>query len=284
MRLSLRFVPSTRSRTQRCEHSVLRLRSAGLSRKPRERPRLRHRGKPLVLRKLLLALTFAASVSVAVADDTYVQVTTEKTNRIVLRSVGEAQAPADYTLIQFCLTATNEDAKDAHKTLYKRVDVLKNTLDLPEIAPVTSFAVMLHVDPEAFSYSSCNNNYTYMSKITLKLDKIQSVSDRELHTKIANLLDQLTELDVPGSLICVTYGVDHPDDLNDKASELAVRNAKEKAKPLARASGRKLGKITMITDLRESVKSSDPYAITDTSSNNSIVTRKAVIVVEFVLE
>lgn len=207
----------------------------------------------------------------------------EKVNRIALRSVGCAKVKADFSTLYFTLLGENEDAKDAQKILAKRVEVVKNHLKLPSVAAVDTFSTTMVIQPQTFRYSQ-KDGYSYFSKVAIRFWKIHDLPDNVIHEHIVAILDELNDIGITGEAITFTFDVDDPEALATKAYQLAVENAKTRAAPLAEAAGRKLGRISLISDETRSMKSTELYGITDSSSSDSTVDRKVAIYVEFELE
>ncbi|MGH9513356.1 MAG: SIMPL domain-containing protein [Terriglobales bacterium] len=160
-------------------------------------------------------------------------------NTIFVGADGKFEAPPDTAVIQFNISAQEDNSRAAFDRASKDAEQVRQILRSNGIEPKTAEIGFFSLDP-IYDYKNAKRNlvaYRVNSSVTLKLKDF---------LKVAPILQQLADSDITDSQ-SVNYTLENMDDAKARAVEDAYRRARESAAVVARASGRTLGELSYAT-------------------------------------
>jgi len=172
-------------------------------------------------------------------------------NTITVSGTGEVSAVSDIATLSINLSKDGKTTKEAQDLLNVEITKTLKYLSDQKIADKDIKSEYGGLSPK-YSYSSgivcmaypCPTQdpkivgYSAMQSITVKVRAVDSASD--IRTGLANL--GVTDISGP------TFSIDNEDSVKDSARSLAITNAKEKAKVLAKELGVKLGHVVSFSE------------------------------------
>ena len=170
-------------------------------------------------------------------------------NTVYAGADGKFQADPDTAVIQFNISAQQENSRAAYDQASKQTDQIRQILRSNGVDPKTAEFGFLSLQP-VYDYKSPKRKltgYQVTANVTLKLKDF---------SKIAPILQQLADTNVSESQT-LNYILQDNEAAKSKAVEDAYRRARNSAEALARASGRTLGELS--------------YATVDISETTSII-------------
>lgn len=184
------------------------------------------------MKKLFITLIAFFSISLTMADDT----------QLYVRGTGYVSARPDIGLVNFTVTTSNMDASKAQaenaKIATNVINKLKNDFKVEEKNIQTSG---INVGPR-YSYPSGGERKFEGFEVNNSLTvKTKNLSD------LGKLLDAIVKSGV-NNIQNISFDIENKRPMTLKALEQAYADAKEKAETLAKASGKKLGKIKSVNE------------------------------------
>ncbi|HEX7041768.1 MAG TPA: SIMPL domain-containing protein [Patescibacteria group bacterium] len=169
-------------------------------------------------------------------------VTTTKSDLFQVSGTGEVSEAPDSAEVDFGVTKSATTISDAQNQTNTNVDSLLKALKNLGVGDKDIKTTSYNVNPnyDFRSGSQTINGYTVSQSIQLtvkSLDKLNNILDT-LTANGANLINQVS----------FTFSDAKKQQLEDKARQLAVEEAKTKAQSLANASGMHLGRIVNVTE------------------------------------
>jgi uncharacterized protein YggE len=178
----------------------------------------------------------------------------QPTNTITVAGTGEVSAVSDIATLSINLTKDGKTTKEAQDLLNVEITSTLKYLSDQKIADKDIKSEYGGLNPK-YSYSSqgvvcmsfpcppVNNDpkivgYTATQSITVKVRAVDSASD--IRTGLAAI--GVTDISGP------TFSIDNEDSVKDAARSLAITNAKDKAKVLAKELGVKLGHVVSFSE------------------------------------
>ena len=203
----------------------------------------------LVLLSSITLFTVAKFVN-EVKSNKFIGRSSQTVNTISFNGKGEVTAVSDIASLDLTLTKDAVTTKEAQKLLNDSIQKTLTYLKDKKIADKDIKSEYGGLTPK-YSYNQvvcvsypCPQNdpkivgYIATQSITVKIRDVDSASD--IRTGLATL--GITNINGP------TFSIDNQDTLNDQARSLAIKDAKEKAKILAKELGVNLGGIVNFSE------------------------------------
>jgi uncharacterized protein YggE len=160
---------------------------------------------------------------------------TAQPNTVYVGADGKFEASPDTALIQFEISAQEEDSKAAYDRASKAAEQIRRILRSNGIEPKAAEIGYYAVQP-VYDYRSAKQKvvgYRVNANVSLKLKDF---------SKVAPIIQQLSDSDVANQ--SVSYTLEDVDVAKTRAVEDAYRRARELASALARAGGRTVGQLS----------------------------------------
>lgn len=208
----------------------------------------------IVIISLFVLAKFANEAKVFVSGNTV-----ESMNTISVSGEGEVTAVPDIAVLSFSISKEATTTKEAQSLLNESLEKTLNYLKDKSIEDKDVKSEYGGINPK-YSYTSsycytypCTKDskitgYTATQSIEVKIRDIDSAND--IRTGLAEL--GITNISGP------TFSIDKEDELKDQARSLAIKNAQEKAKMLAKDLG---VKIKTVVSFYESNSGSGTYPV-----------------------
>ena len=168
-------------------------------------------------------------------------------NTIFVGADGKFEANLDTALIQFDISAQEENSRTAYDRASKQAEQVRQILRSNGIEPAAAQLGYFSIEP-IYDYKQAKRKlvaYRVDVKVSLKLKDF---------TKIAPIVQQLSDADITDQQ-SITYTLDDIDAAKTKAVEDAYRRARASAEAVARAGGRTLGELSYASvDTNENVR------------------------------
>ena len=168
-------------------------------------------------------------------------------NTIFVGADGKFEANPDTALIQFDISAQEENSRTAYDRASKQAEQVRQILRSNGIEPAAAQLGYFSIEP-IYDYKQAKRKlvaYRVDVKVSLKLKDF---------TKIAPIVQQLSDADITDQQ-SITYALDDIDAAKTKAVEDAYRRARASAEAVARAGGRTIGELTYASvDTNENVR------------------------------
>lgn len=205
--------------------------------------------KNLVIKTLsigipLLMLFFLYTKFVGPIPFTITSVQTTKSNMFQVSGTGKVSEAPDTAQVSFGVTQTAKSVANAQNQTNTAISAITSALAKEGIntkdIKTTNYTVSPNYD---FNGRQAITGYTVTQTIDLKIkpiEKVNTVLDI-LITSGANVVNQ----------VIFTFSDDKRHELENKARELAVKDAKQKAQSLAQAAGIHLGQIIDVTQAND---------------------------------
>ncbi|MGA8490115.1 MAG: SIMPL domain-containing protein [Terriglobales bacterium] len=181
---------------------------------------------------LLVVLLFAAGL--ALGQDR--PAVTAQPNTIFVGADGKFEANPDTALVQFNISAQQDNSRAAYDQASKAAEQVRQILRNNGIEPSAAQLGYFSIEP-VYDYKQAKRKlvaYRVNVSVSLKLKDF---------TKIAPIVQQLSDSDISSDQ-SISYTLDDMDAAKTKAVEDAYRRARASAEALARASGRTLGELS----------------------------------------
>jgi uncharacterized protein YggE len=170
---------------------------------------------------------------------------TVQPNTVFVGADGKFEANPDTALIQFNISAQEENSRAAYDRASKQAEQVRQILRSNGIEPTAAQLGYFSIQP-VYDYKQAKRKlvaYRVDVRVSLKLKDF---------TKVAPIVQQLSDADVTDEQ-SITYTLDDIDAAKTKAVQDAYRRARASAEAIAHSSGRTLGELS--------------YASVDTSEN-----------------
>ena len=157
-------------------------------------------------------------------------------NTLFVGADGKFEANPDTALVQFNISAQDDNSKAAYDRASKAADQVRQILRSNGLEPSAAQLGYYSVEP-VYDYTKAKRKlvgYRVNVNVSLKLKDF---------TKIAPIVQQLSDADVTDQQ-SISYQLDDIDAAKSKAVEDAYRRARASAEALAHAGGRTLGEMT----------------------------------------
>jgi uncharacterized protein YggE len=180
---------------------------------------------------LLVALLFAG---LALAQDH--PTITAQPNSVFVGADGKFEANPDTALVQFNISAQEDNSRAAYDRASKAADQVRQILRSNGLEPTAAQLGYFSIEP-VYDYTKAKRKlvaYRVNVNVSLKLKDF---------TKIAPIVQQLSDGDITDQQ-SISYLLDDMDAAKTKAVEDAYRRARNSAETIARASGRTLGELS----------------------------------------
>jgi uncharacterized protein YggE len=180
---------------------------------------------------LLVALLF---VGLALAQDH--PTITAQPNSVFVGADGKFEANPDTALVQFNISAQEDNSRAAYDRASKAADQVRQILRSNGLEPTAAQLGYFSIEP-VYDYTKAKRKlvaYRVNVNVSLKLKDF---------TKIAPIVQQLSDGDITDQQ-SISYLLDDMDAAKTKAVEDAYRRARNSAETIARASGRTLGELS----------------------------------------
>lgn len=203
---------------------------------------------------MLLALVF--STSLALADET-------KGNVLSLSTKGEAKIQADTAVIEFNISASEEDAVEGQKSFDKKLKLIEKTVAGVD-SSLCSFTLKFGKSsvlpkPTVFRGGGCfpqqappEPGVRFIGQGSIVITKINELTPVKLRKCIAALFDNLQECKEAAETPYLRFEYSDMEELKQTAYTNAVKKAKTRAANLAKAADKSVGKVISITDITPS--------------------------------
>jgi hypothetical protein len=156
-------------------------------------------------------------------------------NTILVGADGKFEANPDTALIQFDISAQEENSRAAYDRASKQAEQVRQILRSNGIEPIAAQLGYFSIEP-IYDYKQSKRKlvaYRVDVKVSLKLKDF---------SKIAPIVQQLSDADITDQQ-SISYTLDDIDAAKTKAVEDAYRRARASAEAVARAGGRALGEL-----------------------------------------
>src|SRR5208337_2090377 len=157
-------------------------------------------------------------------------------NTVFVGADGKFEANPDTALVQFNISAQEDNSKAAYDRASKASEQVRQILRSNGIEPTAAQLGYFSIEP-VYDYKQAKRKlvaYRVDVKVSLKLKDF---------TKIAPIVQQLSDGDITDQQ-SITYTLDDIDAAKTKAVEDAYRRARASAEAVARAGGRTLGELS----------------------------------------
>jgi uncharacterized protein YggE len=161
---------------------------------------------------------------------------TAQPNTVFVGADGKFEANPDTALVQFNISAQEDNSKAAYDRASKAAEQVRQILRSNGIEPTAAQLGYFSIEP-VYDYTKAKRKlvaYRVNVNVSLKLKDF---------TKIAPIVQQLSDADVTDDQ-SITYQLDDIEAAKTKAVEDAYRRARASAEAVARASGRTLGEMS----------------------------------------
>src|SRR5271167_196815 len=161
---------------------------------------------------------------------------TAQPNTVVVGADGKFEANPDTALVQFNISAQEDNSRAAYDRASKAAEQVRQILRSNGLEPTAAQLGYFSIEP-VYDYAKAKRKlvaYRVNVSVSLKLKDF---------TKIAPIVQQLSDSDVTDAQ-SITYQLDDMDAAKTKAVEDAYRRARASAEALAHAAGRSLGELT----------------------------------------
>jgi uncharacterized protein YggE len=161
---------------------------------------------------------------------------TAQPNTIFVGADGKFEANPDTALLQFNISAQENDLRAAYERASKAAEQVRQILRSNGIEPTAAQLGYFSIEP-VYDYKQAKRKlvaYRVNVNVSLKLKDF---------TKIAPIVQQLSDGDITDEQ-SITYTLDNIDAAKTKAVEDAYRRARASAEAVARAGGRTLGELS----------------------------------------
>jgi uncharacterized protein YggE len=200
-----------------------------------------------------LAMSAAILVMAAIAAAQEHPAVTAQPNTIYVGADGKFDAAPDTALVQFNISAQEDNAKEAYDRASRAVEQIRQMLRANGIDPKAAEVGFFSLDP-VYDYRTAKRKliaYRVNSSVSLKLKDF---------SKIAPLVSQLGDMDVTANQT-ISYTLENMDAAKLKATEDAYQRARNEAAAVARAANRTLGELSYASvDTYEQVRVIAPMA------------------------
>jgi uncharacterized protein YggE len=181
---------------------------------------------------LLVILLFAGELALAQDHPTI----TAQPNSVFVGADGKFEANPDTALVQFNISAQEDNSRAAYDRASKAADQVRQILRSNGLEPTAAQLGYFSIEP-VYDYTKSKRKlvaYRVNVNVSLKLKDF---------TKIAPIVQQLSDGDITDQQ-SISYLLDDMDAAKTKAVEDAYRRARSSAETIARASGRTLGELS----------------------------------------
>jgi uncharacterized protein YggE len=181
---------------------------------------------------LLVVLVFSAAVALGQDRPTI----TAQPNSVFVGADGKFEANPDTALVQFNISAQENNARAAYDRASKAAEQVRQILRTNGIDPAAAQLGYFSIEP-VYDYKDAKRKliaYRVNVSVSLKLKDF---------TKIAPIVQQLSDGDITSDQ-SISYTLDDIDAAKTKAVEDAYRRARASAEAVARAGGRTLGELS----------------------------------------
>src|ERR1700676_1110497 len=161
---------------------------------------------------------------------------TAQPNTVVVGTDGKFEANPDTALVQFNISAQENDSRAAYERASKQAEQVRQILRSNGIEPTAAQLGYFSIEP-VYDYRQAKRKlvaYRVNVNVSLKLKDF---------TKIAPIVQQLSDADITDQQ-SISYTLDDIDAAKTKAVEDAYRRARASAEAVARAGGRALGELS----------------------------------------
>jgi uncharacterized protein len=161
---------------------------------------------------------------------------TAQPNTVFVGADGKFEANPDTALVQFNISAQEENSRAAYDRASKAAEQVRQILRSNGIEPSAAQLGYFSIEP-VYDYKQAKRKlvaYRVDVKVSLKLKDF---------TKIAPIVQQLSDGDITDEQ-SISYTLDDIDAAKTKAVEDAYRRARASADAIARAGGRTLGELS----------------------------------------
>jgi len=161
---------------------------------------------------------------------------TAQPNSVFVGADGKFEANPDTALVQFNISAQEDNSKAAYDRASKAAEQVRQILRSNGIDPTAAQLGYFSIEP-VYDYTKAKRKlvaYRVNVNVSLKLKDF---------TKIAPIVQQLSDGDVSDEQ-SISYQLDDIEAAKTKAVEDAYRRARASAEAVARAGGRALGELT----------------------------------------
>ena len=176
---------------------------------------------------------------------------TAQPNSIFVSADGRFEANPDTAVLQFNISAQEDNARAAYDRASKNTEQIREILRSNGVDPKSAEIGYFALQP-VYDYKNPKRKlvaYRVSANVTLKLKDF---------SKIAPILSQLADSDVTESQ-SINYTLEDIDAAKSKAVEDAYRRARASAEAVARASGRAVGELSYASvDTFENVRPIQP--------------------------
>lgn len=182
---------------------------------------------------ILVVALFAASGFATAQDRPTIQA---QPNTVVVGADGKFEANPDTALIQFNISAQEDNSRAAYDRASKAAEQIRQVLRDNGIDPKAAQISMFSIQP-IYDYKPAKPKlvaYRVNASVSLKLKDF---------SKVAPIIQQMSDMDVTANQ-SVSYTLEDVDAAKTKAVEDAYRRAKESADAVAHAGGRTLGELS----------------------------------------
>lgn len=185
------------------------------------------------MKSLILVIALLASGFAAAQDRPAIQA---QPNTVVVGADGKFEANPDTALIQFNISAQEDNSRAAYDRASKASEQIRQTLRDNGIDPKAAQISMFSIQP-IYDYKPAKPKlvaYRVNAGVSLKLRDF---------SKVAPITQQMSDMDVTANQ-SVSYTLEDVDAAKTKAVEDGFRRAKESADAVAHAGGRTLGELS----------------------------------------
>ncbi|HXR16347.1 MAG TPA: SIMPL domain-containing protein [Terriglobales bacterium] len=161
---------------------------------------------------------------------------TAQPNSVFVGADGKFEANPDTALVQFNISAQEDNSRAAYDRASKAADQVRQILRSNGLEPTAAQLGYFSIEP-VYDYTKAKRKlvaYRVNVNVSLKLKDF---------TKIAPIVQQLSDGDITDQQ-SISYLLDDMDAAKTKAVEDAYRRARSSAETIARASGRTLGELS----------------------------------------
>jgi uncharacterized protein YggE len=181
-----------------------------------------------------LLVVLVCSAVVALGQDR--PTITAQPNSVFVGADGKFEANPDTALVQFNISAQENNARAAYDRASKAAEQVRQILRTNGIDPAAAQIGYFSIEP-VYDYKDAKRKlvaYRVNVNVSLKLKDF---------TKIAPIVQQLSDGDITSDQ-SISYTLDDIDAAKTKAVEDAYRRARASAEAVARAGGRSLGELS----------------------------------------
>jgi uncharacterized protein len=161
---------------------------------------------------------------------------TAQPNTVFVGADGKFEANPDTALVQFNISAQENDSRAAYERASKQAEQVRQILRSNGIEPAAAQLGYFSIEP-VYDYKQAKRKlvaYRVNVSVSLKLKDF---------AKIAPIVQQLSDSDITEEQ-SISYTLDDIDAAKTKAVEDAYRRARASAEAVARAGGRTLGELS----------------------------------------